>query len=53
MVGSTKFKVSAIDLSQVISFHGVQVLGINLVEFVEVVRLNGFQVLAMYLVLSF
>ena len=53
MVGSTKFKVSAIDLSQVISFHGVQVLGINLVEFLEVVRLNGFQALAMYLVLSF
>ena len=53
MVCSTKFKVSANDLSQVISFHGVQVLGIDLVEFLEVVRLDEFQALAMYLVLSF
>ena len=39
---STEYKVFAIDLSQVFSFHGVQVLGIILVEYVEVVRLNGF-----------
>ena len=39
---STEYKVFAIDLSQVVSFHGVQVLGIILVEYVEVVRLNGF-----------
>ena len=53
LAGSTEYEVFAIDLSQVFSFHGVQVLGIILVEYVEVVRLNGFQALAMYQVLSF